>query len=95
MKKGRNTAEIIESDDSLDDMESSNSADQERVLILKAAPPSRKAQLIAHGVKEIRCIRCDQIGLLAAAEESEDGWLCEHCTPKAMKDLRYSGKKRR
>ena len=56
MKKGRNTAEVLDSDDALDDIELSGDECQERTVILKAAPPSRRAQLIAHGAIEIRCV---------------------------------------
>jgi len=79
MKKGRNTAEILSSDGELDDIKLSESIDQERMLILKAAPRSRRVQLIAQGAKEMRCVCCDQIRPLAGAEESEEGWICEDC----------------
>ncbi|OPX95208.1 MAG: hypothetical protein A4E58_02246 [Syntrophorhabdus sp. PtaB.Bin006] len=79
MKKGRNTAEILGSDGELDDIELSESIDQERMLILKKAPRSRRVQLIAQGAKEMRCVCCDQIRPLAGAEESEEGWICEDC----------------
>ncbi len=81
MKKERNTAEILASDDGLDDIELSEGGDHDRTLILKAEPPSRRVQLMARGAKLIRCICCRQIKLLAAAEESEEGWICEDCTP--------------
>ena len=54
MKKGRKTAEILGSDDEFND-ELPEDGDHERTLILKAAPPSRRVQLIAHGAREIRC----------------------------------------
>jgi hypothetical protein len=79
MRKGRNTAEILDSDDELNDIELLDDRRQERILILKAAPPSRRAQLIAHGAIEIRCVCCDQIKPLAGADESEEGWICEDC----------------
>ena len=82
MKKGRNTAEILGNDDWLDDMELSDGGRQERTLILKAEPPSRKVQLMAHGVKEIRCTCCGRIRPIAGAEESEEGWICEDCLPR-------------
>ena len=82
MKKGRNTAEILGDDDWLDDMELWEGARQERTLILKAEPPSRKVQLMAHGVKEIRCTCCGRIKPIAGAEESEEGWICEDCLPR-------------
>ncbi len=79
MKKGRNTAEVLGDDNELDDRELSDGGYREKTLVLKAAPPSRRLQLIAHGAKEIRCIRCDKIRSLARAEESEEGWICEGC----------------
>ena len=56
MKKGRNTAEILDNDGGLDDMELSDGECQERTLILKAEPTSRKVQFMAHGVKEISVV---------------------------------------
>jgi len=82
MKKGRNTAEILGSEDEFDDIELLEEENQERTLILKAAPRSRRIQLMAQGAKEIRCIRCHQIKPLAGAEESEEGWFCEDCVPE-------------
>jgi hypothetical protein len=49
MKKGRNTAEILDGEGELDDIELSDDQHHERTLILKTAPPSRRAKLIAHG----------------------------------------------
>ena len=82
MKKGRNTAEILRDDDWLDDMELWEGGRQERTLILKAEPPSRKVQFMAHGVKEIRCTCCGRIRPIAGAEEAEEGWVCEDCLPR-------------
>jgi hypothetical protein len=79
MKKGRNTAEILDSDGELDDIELAEDGGHDRTLILKAAPRSRRVQLIAQGAKEIRCTDCCQIKPLAGAEESEEGWICEDC----------------
>jgi hypothetical protein len=92
MKKGRNTAEILDSEGELDDIELSEGGGQERTLILKAVPRSRRVQLIAQGAKEIRCIRCGQIRPLAGAEESEEGWVCEDCVPEIMQEPKYAGK---
>jgi len=86
MKKGRNAAEILGSDVELDDIELSNGGGQERTLILKAVPRSKRVQLIAQGAKEIRCICCGQIRPLAGAEEFEEGWICEDCLPEMMQD---------
>ena len=95
MTKGRNTAEILDSDDELDGIELSDNQYQERTLILKAAPPSRRAQLIAHGAIEIRCACCGQIKSLAKAEESEEGWICEDCVPERTRKPKYGRQKRR
>lgn len=92
MKKGRNTAEVIDHDDLLDDREPADSQCQERTLILKAAPPSLKAQLISRGAIEIRCAYCGQIRALARAEESEEGWICRYCLPKTKQKSKYRGK---
>ena len=81
MKRGRNTAEILGNDGGLDDMELSDGECQERTLILKAEPTSRKVQFMARGVKEIRCTCCGQIRPIADAEQSEEGWMCEDCLP--------------
>ena len=82
MKKERNTAEIIDSDNDFDSMELSKNTGQGRKLILKAAPRSRKGELMAKGAKEIRCIYCHQVKLLAGAEEFEGGWICGDCVPE-------------
>jgi hypothetical protein len=86
MRKGRNTAEIISSDDEFDPMALSESAGMERRLILKATPRSRKGELMAKGAKEIRCICCHQVKSLAGAEESGDGWICEDCVPEVVQE---------
>jgi hypothetical protein len=82
MKKGRNTAEILDNDGELDDTELSDGESQERTLTLKAEPASRKVQFMARGVKEIRCTRCSQIRPIVGAEQSEEGWICEDCLPR-------------
>ena len=86
MRKGRNTAEIIGSDDEFDNMALSESAGMERKLILKAAPRSRKRELMTKGAKEIRCIYCHQVKSLAGAEESGEGWICEDCAPEMVQE---------
>jgi hypothetical protein len=95
MKKGRNTAEILDSDAELDDMELSDDKCQERTLILKAAPPSRRAQLMAHGAVEIRCMRCGQIRPLAKAEEHEEGWICANCVSVMTQKPKHSRQKKK
>ncbi len=52
MKKERNTAENLGSDEELDDIELLEDEDQERTLTLKAAPRSRRFQLMAQGARE-------------------------------------------
>jgi len=86
MKKARNTAKILGSDVELDDIELSDGGGQERTLILKAVPRSKRVQLIEQGAKEIRCICCHQFRSLAGAEESEEGWICEDCLPEIMQN---------
>jgi LSD1 subclass zinc finger protein len=88
MKRGRNAAQILRSDSELN-----NSGDQERILILKAVPRSRKVQLMAQGAKEIRCMYCHQIRSLTGAVESEEGWVCDDCAPETMQELYYIGKR--
>jgi LSD1 subclass zinc finger protein len=95
MKKGRNTAEVLDSACELDDIELLDDECQERRLVLKAAPPSRRTQLMAHGVKEIRCSCCNLIRPLAGAEESEEGWICEDCASEMMERPKYGGQKGR
>ena len=93
MKKGRNTAESLGDDGEFDDIELSDEGCQERTLILKAAPPSRRLQLIAHGAKEIRCTHCNQIKSLAGAEEADEGWICEDCVPDKRKQRKSGGQR--
>jgi LSD1 subclass zinc finger protein len=81
MKKARNTAEILGSDDELDYMELPEGEGQERTLVLKVEPRPRRIQLMAQGAKEIRCICCHRIRPLAGAEECDEGWICEECVP--------------
>ena len=88
MKKGRNTAEIIGSDDEFDDIELLEDESQERILILKASPRPRRRQLMAQGAREIRCVYCNQIKPLSGAEECENGWFCEDCAPLFNAELR-------
>ena len=84
MKKAKNTAEILGSDIEFDDPELYVDEGEDRTLILKAAPRSRRVQLIAQGAREIRCFYCDQIRPLAGAEECDEGWLCEYCSPEML-----------
>ena len=93
MRKGKNTAEILD-DYELDDIElADNEYQQERTLVLKAAPPSRREQLLAHGVVEIRCICCDQIKPLVGAEDAEEGWVCKDCSEELTQGLKCVGQR--
>lgn len=84
MKKERNTAEKIGSDEGFDDIELFENEYLERTLILKAAPRSRRFQLMAQGAREIRCFYCNQIKPLSGADESEEGWYCEDCATEIV-----------
>ncbi|HVN95771.1 MAG TPA: hypothetical protein VMT62_05045 [Syntrophorhabdaceae bacterium] len=95
MRKGKNTAEILDRDDELEDMEWPDDNTEERTLILKAAPPSRRAQLMAHGAMEIRCAHCDEIRPLASAEECDEGWLCEDCVREMTRKPKFGGQRGR
>ncbi|WP_028893356.1 hypothetical protein [Syntrophorhabdus aromaticivorans] len=88
MKKARNTAEILGSDSAYDDVELYEGGGEERTLILKTAPRSRRIQLMAQGAKEMRCVCCNRIKPLAGAEESEEGWICEDCVPEMIREQR-------
>jgi len=91
MKKERNTAEIIGINGDFN-RELSGSEGQQRTLILKTAPRSRKGELIAKGAKEIRCMSCNQIKSLAGAEESGEGWVCEECVQNMTQNPNTSPK---
>jgi hypothetical protein len=93
MIKGRNTAEILGSNGELDDIELPEGGDQGRILILKLVPRSRRIQLIEQGAKEIWCTYCHRIRSLAGAVESEEGWICEDCVPKIIRESNYIGKR--
>jgi hypothetical protein len=56
-----------------------NDVDQDRTLVLIRAPISRKVQLMALGVREIRCMCCIRVMPIAGAEELDGGWICEDC----------------
>lgn len=84
MKEGRNTAEIFDRNGEYDDIEKSEDGGNERTLVLKTVPRSRRGALIAKGAQEIRCICCRQIRPLARAEDSEEGWVCEECALEMM-----------
>ncbi|HVN24575.1 MAG TPA: hypothetical protein VMT71_11435 [Syntrophorhabdales bacterium] len=81
MKKKENVSEIFDNDDLLDDIELLEGRDHDRTLTLKAEPRSRRVQLLAQGAKLIRCMCCRGIKPLIAADEFQDGWICEDCIP--------------
>ena len=96
MKKGRNTARIFDHDDELDYRDvPEDDRWQEKRLIIKSEPPSRRVHLIALGAIEMRCISCDEIKPLARAEESGDGWICEDCLRAMKRKVRQTRKKTR
>jgi hypothetical protein len=86
MEKRRNMAEILGDDGEIDFSKLPDTGSQERTLIFKAAPRSRRGELIARGAKEIRCLYCRHIKPLAGAEESDEGWICEDCAPKTIRN---------
>ncbi len=95
MRKGRKVAEIQTHDEELDDLEIPDRRYEEAKLILKRQPPPRKEQLIAYGVKEIRCISCIRIKPIAGAEEWAEGWICGECLSEAMQEPKYGGQRGR
>ncbi len=80
MKKGRNTAEKFDEYDDLELGLLEEETDSDRTLVLKAAPPSRRMQLLAHGATDIRCSWCQEIRPLESAQDSEEGWICGDCS---------------
>lgn len=86
MKKSRNAAEILDYDENYGDADMWEGKREERTLVLKAVPRSRKVQLMAQGAKEIRCGLCGRIRPIAGAEELGDLWICEDCLPAAVKE---------
>lgn len=95
MKKGRNTAEKFEDYDDLELLEEEFESEGDRTLVLKAAPPSRRVQLLAHGATDVRCSWCQEVRPLESAQDSEEGWICEDCakyvTPETI-IMRTKGK---
>jgi hypothetical protein len=94
VKKGRKTAEARSYVEEPEDMDLSDLGAMDRTLILKREPPPRKEQLMAHGIREIRCVCCSQIGLIADAEEFADGWICGDCLYE-VKQAASGGRQRR
>jgi hypothetical protein len=64
---------------------------QDRTLVLAKEPLPRKVQLMAAGVKEIRCVCCNRIRPIAGAEELGEGWMCGDCLSDAADGRRYGG----
>ncbi len=96
MKKGKKGNEIQRFDDEeLDDLELPERPDNEPKLILKREPPDRKEQLMAHGVREIRCACCVQIRPIESAVEFSDGWICKECVSEAAEQPKYGGQRGR
>jgi len=62
---------------------------RDRTLVLKKEPLPRKVQLLAAGVKEIRCISCLRVRPIAVAEELGEGWICEDCLSDATGEQKY------
>jgi hypothetical protein len=86
MKKARNEAAVLDYDENYGDAEMWEGKREERTLVLKAVPRSRKVQLMAQGAKEIRCGFCGRIRPIAGAEELGDQWVCEDCLPAVVKE---------
>jgi hypothetical protein len=91
MKKGNNAAEVLEMDDEMEELEIPGGEYDDRTLVLKKEIPPRKVQLMAHGVREIRCLCCNQIRPIAGAEEIEEGWICEYCMAEMMAEPKCGG----
>jgi hypothetical protein len=62
-------------------------------VVLKNKPLPRKVQLMAGGVKEIRCTCCVRVRPIDGAVELGDGWICEDCLLDAMDKRRYGGQR--
>jgi hypothetical protein len=92
-ERKRNTADIPGKVSEPDDIELSDDECQDRTLVLKAVPRSWKEQLMADGVKEIRCNCCHRIKPLAGAQDFEEGWLCEDCVLEMMPEPKYGGQR--
>ncbi len=89
MKKNRRTARVSIYDEELEDLDLVDQRFQDRTLVIKQ-PPARKGQLMAQGVKEIRCACCIQIRPIAGAEEYHpEGWICEDCLSEAMQNRKF------
>ncbi len=59
---------------------------QDRTVVLRKEPLPRRVQLMAAGVKQIRCICCVRIRPIAGADELGEGWICEDCLSEAAEE---------
>ncbi len=93
--KRQDPVKIKRSDEDMEDMEQLDEEQySDRSLTLKGQLPDRKKGLMAHGVKEIRCIYCMQVQPIAGAQEHGEGWICEDCLNE-MQELKYGGQRGR
>lgn len=86
MGSKKNAAKGHEEEWDFEDVELLEQQHQDRTLVLGKEPLPRKIQLIAAGVKEIRCISCKRIRPLIGAEEVGEGWVCGDCFAEAMEE---------
>jgi hypothetical protein len=63
----------------------------DRTLVLRREPLPRKVQLMAAGVREIRCTCCVRVRPIAEAEEFGEGWICENCLSEALEKWKGAG----
>lgn len=91
MQRKTNTAKQYKEEPRFEEAEPLDQDWQDRTLVLRKEPPPRKMQLMAAGVKEIRCVACIRIRPIAGAEEFGDGWICEDCLSDAMEEQRCAG----
>jgi hypothetical protein len=83
MGRKLNTAKGREEEWAFEEADAADAEYQDRTLVLAKEPLPRKVQLMAAGVKEIRCIRCNRVKPIAGAEELGEGWICEDCLSDA------------
>ena len=95
MKQGKRAAPILQHSEEIDYSEITDRGPHEERLILKKEPPARREQLMAHGVKDIRCICCMRVRPIAGSAESAEGWICEDCISEMMEKPRFGGQRAR
>ncbi len=88
MGREKHAARRLDEERESGEMEPPDPELQDRTLVLRKEPLPRKVQLMAAGVKEIRCIGCLRIRPIAGAEELAEGWVCEDCLPEATEERR-------